>query len=139
MITEEKEKIDILLKEYETLRQEILSRTHNRFLMVGIVGAFLAYTLFTNNPILKTYILGIGLRTFVLVSGAIALLVIWLWFGYIVGNLDMRISAIDKRINDLVGEELLEWETRYGWGQWGIFSAASKKKPNKLDRAFLSC
>ncbi len=128
MTPEEKEKIDILLKEYETLRQEILFRTNNRFLMVGIVGAFLGYTLFTDNPVLKTYIWGIGLRTFVLVGGAMALLVIWFRLGYSVATLAMHISAIEKKINDLVGEELLEWETRYGWGRWAKFSGARKKK-----------
>ena len=125
---EDKYKIDILLKEYETLRQEILSRANNRFLMLGMVGAFLGYVLLTDNPILRIHIWGISMRAFILVIGVIGLLAIWLLFGYFVGTAAKRISVIERKINQLAGEELLEWETRYGWGRWGRFSGARNKK-----------
>ena len=128
MAVEDKDKIDILLKEYDSLRQEILSRTNNRFLMLGVVATFLGFVLFTDNSVFKCQIFGLSTRVIVVISGVLVLLVIWLFFGYLVGTLAARVSAIERRVNELAGEKLLEWETRHGWGRWGRFSGVRKKE-----------
>lgn len=136
MAVEDKEKIDILLKEYDCLRQEILSRTNNRFLMMGLVATFLGFVLFTDNPVLEDHILGLSIRGLLLAGGGLVLLTVWLWLGYLIGTLAMHVSFIEQRVNELAGEKLLEWETRYGWGRWGRFSGVRKKrKPDKSNSA----
>ena len=45
------EKINILLKEYDTLRTEILQRISNRFAFLGLFGAIGAFGLFKASEI----------------------------------------------------------------------------------------
>lgn len=110
MDDEKKYKIDILLKEYETLRQEILARTGHRFVLVSLAGGlmgFLITTLFTTkaHPSLVVYI-------FALV-GAIVLGVIWRRFQLLIEQLSEGIVRIEHRINDLADDaELLKWEKK---------------------------
>ena len=126
MTLENKEKIDILLKEYDTLRQEILHRMNNRFLMLGITGSFLAFILLTDTSIINFSIFGFPARVVIFVFGLLALIFIWVWFGYLVGNIARQVSVLECRINEISGEDLLEWETRYGWGRWGKYLGAKK-------------
>jgi hypothetical protein len=124
-----KGKIEILMKEYDTLRQEILSRINNRFLMLGLIGTFLGFALFADNSLLRSYIFGISSRGIVVVIGIVILVATWMWLGYLVGVLAARVSAIEQRVNELAGDELLEWETRHGWGRWGRYVGARKREP----------
>lgn len=127
MAMEDKDRIDILMKEYDSLRQEILSRTNNRFVMLGLVATFLGFALFTENSIFESRFLGLDTRAIVVISGILILMAIWLFFGYLVGALAARVSAIERHVNEIAGEQLLEWETRHGFGRWGRFSGVRKK------------
>jgi hypothetical protein len=127
MALEDKDKIEILLKEYDRLGQEILGRINNRFVMLGLVGAFLGVVFFKESPILTIQFWGLSVRTVLAISGLIALIAIWIYFGYLTGTLARRVSSIEKRVNELAGEDLLMWESRYGWARWGKFSGAGKK------------
>ena len=69
---EAKDKITILLKEYDTLRQEILNRINNRFMMLGMVITFLAFVLVSDSPVLRGSILGLGTKAIILISGVLA-------------------------------------------------------------------
>ena len=44
MQPESKAKVDVLLKEYDSLRQEAIHRLNNRFHMLGYAGAIITYT-----------------------------------------------------------------------------------------------
>jgi hypothetical protein len=122
----DKDKIDILLKEYDTLRQEILMRINHRFLMLGIIGTLLGFVLINDNPQLRIHIFGLSTKIILLMSGALLLLALWLFLGYLLGTLAARISTIERQINEIAGKKLLEWESRHGWGRWGRFSGARK-------------
>ena len=126
MPIEDKDKINILLKEYDTLREETLSRMNNRFVMLGMTAAFLGFVLFSDNVRLDSHMLGLTLRTIVLVCGIMVVLAIWLFFGYLVGTLARRVAAIERHVNQIAGERLLRWESEFGWGRWGKFSGAQK-------------
>ena len=101
----EKAKIDILLKEYDTLRVEILQRTKSRFASLGLFSSIIAYGVFRSNP-------HNGLQLFFL--GFIMFLVFAVWFalGYCMWRCSNRISEIENKVNQIVGQgDLLRWET----------------------------
>ena len=112
------ERINILLKEYDTLRAEILQRTNAGFALVGVEVAAFTWLL--------TQCLTRGLRWWqwlilfllALVFGCAA------WKGQQFINVQIRRCAvriwrIERWINYLAGDHLLEWETRWGMGATG--------------------
>ena len=111
-----KAKIDILLKEYDTLRSEMLQRVNARFAIVGLLGALVAFVLskFEWQP--KN--LPLDLRWLIAALGLAVLLGTWWRFGTIIRGLAARVSSIEGRVNQLAGEDLLTWETHYGWGRF---------------------
>ena len=113
-----KSKIDILLKEYDVLQREVANRIHNRFLMLGTTITFSSFAIFSDNKFLQSQIYDINIRKIILVAGSTLLLVTWLRFGYHIKKLTGRISDIEQQINTLADEELLKWETHYGWGKY---------------------
>jgi hypothetical protein len=106
---DKKSRIDILLKEYDVLNTQIISRINNRFAITGLL-CFVGSLIFfksdeTTNPIYTWF--GPAASVFVL----LLLLVIWFILGKLIKNLSVRVSQIEKKINSLAGEELLIWET----------------------------
>ena len=98
-------KIQVLLAEYGTLRQEIVSRTGTRF---GLLGLFLALATFITiphdgNEYLQYSVGGTAL---------IILLTVWGRLGWLMNRCGIRIVEIEKHVNMLIGEELLVWENR---------------------------
>jgi len=101
----DKLKIDILIKEYEILRTELLQRINQRFVCIGLTGAVVAYGFF---KVERYNIAGV----LILIIAFFILGVIWFHFGRRIHQLSLRIAEIEQRINCLVGDELLVWETR---------------------------
>lgn len=101
----DKFKIDILMKEYETLRSEILHRLNRRFAFMGLFGAVLAYAFF---KVEKYTIVNVS----VIVASIFILVAIWFEYGRLIQRCSWRISEIEQQVNSLVGDELLVWETR---------------------------
>lgn len=101
----DKVKIDILMKEYETLRTELLQRINQRFACIGLAGAVLAYGFFKieRNTIASVLIVIIAIS----IVG-----VIWFHFGRRIHEIALRILEIEQRINSFLGDELLVWEIR---------------------------
>lgn len=99
-----KVRIEILLKEYDTLRQEIISRTNNRFAITGFFGAVALFAVTKE-----------GLDAFwkcaISVASLVFLLALWLWIKFLIDLCAQRIAKIERRINELAGDTLLEWET----------------------------
>jgi hypothetical protein len=116
-----KDKIAILLKEYDSLRGETVSRTTNCYQLWAAAGAAMAWI--TSRPI--------DWRLWIL---AITLALIFLGvFGALyrdINGLCERVSVIESKVNALAGEELLEWETRWGGFANGWFCWKRSRKSN---------
>ncbi len=110
-----KDRIDILLKEYDTLRAEILNRTNNLFTLMAIGGGVLTLLLSFKNE----------LRLWLPL-----LLIFGLIFGFIawvndrnIRRIARRLMQIEYQVNQIAGGDtpLLEWETHWGAAARGIF------------------
>jgi hypothetical protein len=99
-----KDRITTLLKEYDTLRAESLGRINHRWQMLGLIGAIVAFVS------AKDHLLSWG---FVPVYAMVLLLLfLWVRSGFHLSALAARIEEIEKKVNDIAGETLLEWESR---------------------------
>ena len=108
---ENKEKIAILLAEYNTLRSEILAArvAATQALAIGI-------------PVVLASI-GLGLHfapnTLVVSLGVFAILFICFFVGWNEINthkFTAHVRGLETNINGRAGERLLTWETDHGWG-----------------------
>jgi len=100
---DEKDKVQILLKEYDSLRTEILQRIGHRFAFLSFIGALGAYAFFASRD-LSVY------QTVVLIISVLALFGVWWQLGNLIARCSKRIAAIEKAINSFAGEPLLRWE-----------------------------
>ena len=99
------EQIQILFREYDTLRTEIISRTEIGYKLWGFGGAAGAW-------LITRYDEPTFLTTLVLLSSVFGILTM-MWFRD-VNNMASRVRAIEAEINNLAGgKELLQWETRW--------------------------
>jgi hypothetical protein len=96
-------KIQILLKEYDALRAEIISRASNRFSSLGILAAVVAFVA-SQKDALFAWIAG-GVVVIVLIG-------VWLRLGYLIGRCSAQIAKIEEQINELADADLLSWESR---------------------------
>lgn len=107
-----KTKIDVLMKEYDTLRQEILARSNNRFSILGLMfAAATALAAFKNTSMLKDISLTTAawsMAVWLLLMGAV-----WWSLGRLIYACNRRLVMIERQVNELAGEELLRWETTY--------------------------
>ncbi len=97
------DKVQILLKEYETLRAEILQRIGHRFAFLGLTGAVGAYAFFTVDKLTNV-------QAVVLAMGAIAAFLNQFQQGNLIARCSKRIAEIEEAVNSLAGEKLLVWE-----------------------------
>jgi hypothetical protein len=101
-----KEKIQILLAEYNTLRAEILTRTSNGFQVVAVAVALIALLL-QKKELDHQFWIAVGIFVFgAVVCG-------WITVSAI-GGAARRIVVIEKAVNSLAGDTLLVWETIHG-------------------------
>lgn len=98
-------KINVLLSEYTTLREEILTRVGHRWQMLGLVGAILAFVA-TQGEI------ALAGRAFLAYAGVVAILVLWLRSGQYLAHLSTRAAEIERHVNELAGDTLMAWESR---------------------------
>lgn len=95
--------IQILLKEYDALRAEILKRIGHRFIFLNMFGVVGGYALLNYNNF--NYV-----QLIVLAASIIALFSVWWQLGNIIARCSNRIAEIEVAINTRVGESLLKWE-----------------------------
>ena len=98
------EKIQILMKEYETLRSEMSQRYNHRFQFITILGALIGFALLHRKDLFFTYSLS--------VVTLLIIFIVWYWIGCLIVNCSERVSEIEKQVNELAGQELLQWETK---------------------------
>jgi len=110
---EAKDRISILLVEYNTLRAEVLSARENVAKAISIgTPFFLSFggLFFT----FASYKCVTGAAAFAVLVGVVAIAV---WNDQNTRSFTRRIRTIEKTVNTLAeGERLLVWETDYGWG-----------------------
>jgi hypothetical protein len=95
-------KVQILLKEYDTLHAETASRINNRFAIVGFVLAMVSFVGTRSDlQIAHRWVLG--------VLGLAMSVVVWWRLGQLIVKCTRRICAIERRVNQLMGEDLLVW------------------------------
>jgi hypothetical protein len=110
----EKERLQVLLAEYNTLRAEILTRTSNGFQVASISAGLIAILL--QWPV--------GVRFWMGLSLGLTLCGCCLWIILsATAKLEARLRTLEQAINDRVGEELLTWERSYGAAQKGPYGA----------------
>jgi hypothetical protein len=112
----EPQKIEILLHEYDALRNEIDGRTRDGFNLFGTVGALFigALTLIYNK---------VGFVWFLIVAigGLITFAVATRETFFRIRRAAERLREIEGLVNSRIGEELLVWERRYGGAGHGWF------------------
>jgi hypothetical protein len=121
--------VEVLFKEYDTLRTEIISRTSNAHqlatvfavLWVGVFSWLVSRIGITPRGIAA--LVGVTVA-FVAVLAAVNRWVIQLD----ISNAAARIRELEAEINRLCGAELLKWETHWGGGRYG----AAPKETFKL-------
>ena len=115
----ERDKIQVLLHEYDTLRTEGIYRNSAMFQLIG-VGALLFCLLMQQ---------GITYRWFVSLAVFLAVMFVFSYFlGSDITRSARRVRELERDINARAGEELLVWENRWSRGATGIGAAAPMRK-----------
>jgi hypothetical protein len=110
----QEERVKILLEEYSTLRNEILTRTTNLYQLIAI-GA-----------VLFVWIVGQPMNVRFWITLVVELVVLSFCYWLISRDIDKaakRLRELEKDVNRRAGETLLVWETRWGGavtGYWGL-------------------
>jgi hypothetical protein len=120
------DKIDILFKEYDTLRGEIITRGNSRDQLLEFSALILAGLLawIVSQPIHWVLIVVVSV---ILVS---IILTLYRWSVREIDTIAKRLRKLEKLINEIAVAELLEWETRWGSGVTGyIFRGDPRTGP----------
>lgn len=117
-----KDRITTLLKEYDTLRAESLGRINHRWQMLGLIGAIVAFVSTKGDLLLSWEIVPVY-------AMILLLLVLWVRSGFHLSALATRIEEIEKKVNAIAGETLLEWESRGRKRFFGRLMRRRKSEP----------
>ena len=98
-------KIDILLKEYDMLREMIMSRIRSRLAIGGFLIALIGYLTSVADVPATWRILWTS-------TAAIVIAAVWYRFGQLIKRATLRVVEIEAGINEVAGQELLVWESR---------------------------
>src|SRR5437868_15253961 len=100
--------IEILLKEYDTLRTEVIERVKIAFSHLAFFGAVIAFAFQASE---KAFISPVAVAGFAAAGAAILLyisIIIWCW----VGRISSHLQGLDKKISDLTGKPILTWKSQ---------------------------
>jgi sulfite exporter TauE/SafE len=95
--------VEIVLHEYDALREEVLSHMNSRFQLLGLVG--IAATLLGVSGVSKHWH-----WVFVLAIATLILLGLWLYFGFAIKRCAVRLRQIEEEINSTLDRQVLKWE-----------------------------
>lgn len=102
--------VDVLLREYDTLRTEILARVRTRFELLGFLAVI--------TTIVASQEVSGSTRAWLALSAGAVTLTVWGWFASGIKRCATRILRIEERVNAIMGEVLLAWETSQPRGSW---------------------
>ena len=124
----EKEKIAILLHEYNALRQEIVNRTNQGFQLVAIGAALFVWVTQAKSD--WRYWGGLVVAAFAMLLAAFVTL-------ENINRLGRRVRQLESDINARAGEKLLIWDTEFGNGLWldRFFGATRRGNISKKSEA----
>jgi len=118
------EKMQILFKEYDTLRQEIVGRLNGGRQLVAIGVAGMAGVITFLGPAHRRDAIFWGL-----LCGLGTVLGVLFWSTHhSIARVGTRLREIEAEINALAGEDLLKWETRFGGGLSKWFFSRKRQK-----------
>jgi hypothetical protein len=109
---DDKLKITVLLKEYDTLRQEVVGRISSRFGLVGF-GSALGIYLISQQPTVG--------RLVIVALWAAVMAILWWRTGLLIHRCSLRLREIERLVNALARDQLLVWESRVGSRGWMRF------------------
>jgi hypothetical protein len=109
----DKERLQVLLAEYNTLRAELLTRTSNGFQVAAITAGFVA--------VLLQWPWGVRLWIGLGISIVFCACCFWIIVSA-TAKLEARLRALERVINERVGQELLVWEKEFGAAQRGPYA-----------------
>jgi hypothetical protein len=115
-----KKRIDILFKEYDTLRQETIMRMNQRLSMTNVFTGLAVFVVAVKPADMLPMYVG--------VPWAIILLIIWVRTAQLLNNLRRRLVLVEIRVNELAGEKLLAWETSYAQRAFLRYFSGSAKQ-----------
>jgi hypothetical protein len=99
-----REDVELVLHEYDTLRNEVLSRESARFELLGLLS--IATTLLGVSGFGEhwrwAYVVGLAL---------LILIGLWFYFGWAMKQCAIRLREIERDVNTAVGRTVLRWET----------------------------
>ena len=96
------DQVEILLKEYDALRTEIVQQMRIRFELVGVIG------------VVAGLVLTRDMDTWAVVAVALAGLVgcvwVWGWLRVGIGRCAQQLVQVERRVNTLAGADVLTWQ-----------------------------
>ncbi len=105
--------IQILFKEYDTLRSEIITRTNCGYQLLALGAGALAWL--ASRPINQMLFVSLG----VVLAAMVIFVGIWWRDTYMCS---CRVKEIERQINNLAGMELLKWETHWTGGPFAYIT-----------------
>src|SRR5205085_9863217 len=100
---ENEKQIEVLLAEYNTLRQEMLARINNRFAFLTLASGVAAFWWGKGG--------GHSIGWVAFLALLLTLFAIWYWTGCLMEGISTGIQRIETDVNRLAGAELLRWES----------------------------
>jgi hypothetical protein len=110
---EAKEKLPMLLAEYNTLRQEVIAARTSVAQGAGIFSAAII------GAILFGFSSGRSNPEFAIMIGIVAVVYICalvVWNEKVTTSLTRRLRELESEMNGIAGERVMLWETIHGWG-----------------------
>ena len=107
------EPIQILFKEYDSLRSEIVARTNNGYQLIAVGAGALAWL--ASRPVNGMLFVSIG----IILVALLAFVGAWWRDTYMCS---CRVKELEHEINALAGRELLKWETHWTGGPIAFIS-----------------
>lgn len=102
-------RLTALFKEYDTLREEILLRVRTRFELLGFLAVAAGFLLSDA---------GGGTRVALAAGAAIVGAAVWLWLRLAIARCAYHLATTERRINEMLGEEVLTWERAQSTRSW---------------------
>ncbi|MDQ1446094.1 MAG: hypothetical protein QOI20_2558 [Acidimicrobiaceae bacterium] len=95
--------VNVLLKEYDALRTEVLARIRSRLELLTVALAGFGLLLHAKH-----------VRPGLVAALALGVVALHTYFGWAIAKINRRLTAVERDVNARMGEDLLQWESRYG-------------------------